>query len=83
MEARFAKLRPYDVIDLCYEDQRYPAIVTKIDLLKRAFTVLRLDRAMVQSLVEGGVMPDSASTVMVRLPATASEVHPQWAVVGK
>jgi hypothetical protein len=78
MRRAFAALRAHDVIDLCFEDERFPAIVVSIDKIAKKFEVVRLDKEGVRALLHGRV----PCPVRVVLPPAPGE-HPMWNLVGR
>ena len=78
MGRAFAALREHNVIDLCVDDDRFPAIVVSVDHLARKFEVVPLDKDGVRRLLHGRV----PSAMTVQLPSSPGR-HPMWNTVGK
>lgn len=79
MTLKFAQLRVHQIIDLCHDNERFPALILEVDHLKRTFSYLRLDK-MTSKIAQ---QADEENTKTVLLPSVASEVHPMWNLVGK
>lgn len=79
MEKRFAALREHDVIDLCWQDSRFPAVVTEINLVEKSFKVVSLGKQAIRSVLAG----EQQEPIVVQLPSAPSDRHPAWSVVGR
>jgi hypothetical protein len=74
LQRKFVELKEKDVIDLCYRDRRYPAIVVSVDREANSFRVLPLDESGVADVLEKK-LPEEVEVI---IPRTAEEVHPMW-----
>lgn len=83
LERNFSELTEYDIIDLCHEDERFPAVVVSVDYAGRSFEAVRLTKTLMVSLMSGSVSPAPIPTITVSIPPEPSERHPGWNVVGK
>ena len=82
LQRKFAELKEFDVIDLCYKDERYPAIVSHVDHPARSFRVLPMKREVVEDLIKFG-LTNLEDFVKVQLPDDPSHVHPMWNKIGE
>ncbi len=81
MEMNFAKLSEYDLIDLCYENKRFPAVVVSIDYIGRAFEVVPLSKTMLIMCLSGSVSAQEPKTI--KLTDSPSNICPSWNLIGK
>lgn len=83
LEAKFAKLKPHDLIELCHKDEKYPAIVADVDHARRNFEVIKIDAHLREALAQGEAPCNGLVREVVKVPSKPSEIHPMWNVVGK
>jgi hypothetical protein len=79
METKFAKTNVGDIIDLCYNDRRFPAVVSHIDHLNRNFSVIEIDAQKAEELLNNNSMEE----IFVQLPSSMEDQRPAWNIVGK
>lgn len=83
MESQFAKLKPFQVIDLCYKNRRFPAIVYEI--YARSFSVVPLNETNIRMMfMKEGYASDWAGKQENRifLPDSPDKAHPMWNIIG-
>lgn len=80
LNKKFDELEIDDVIDLAYENRRYPAIVFNIYRDIRGFDVLPLTAENTHALVQGNVDAQwlMNNLKIVMLPNVADQIHPMW-----
>lgn len=83
MQAKFNQLNVNDLIDLCYDNRRYAALVISINKDQRYFRAYRVDAEAIRRIASGSPLPDSCDIVTVFLPPSPCNIHPQWNFVGK
>jgi hypothetical protein len=77
MNRDFEKLSNYDVIDVCNDDDRFPAAVVGIDRPSREFTIIPLYPDCVKALLAYG----GGERIIISLPSSPLEVRPRWSNV--
>ena len=83
MERKFAALKTYDIIELCYENKKFPAIVYTVNHSERNFTILKLDKSVVKDLCKGfGLGFTNVESIVVEIPSKPQKVHPNWNLIG-
>ncbi len=81
LKTKFIKLSEYDIIDLCYENERFPAVVVSVDYVGRAFEVVPLTKALIiRGMLNITSIPE---TKTIQLPDSPADAHPSWNIVGK
>ena len=71
---KFKNLKVKKVIDICYMDRRYPAIVFSIDSSNNTFQVIPLDDNGVDDVLSGRL----PKPILIIIPKGAESVHPIW-----
>ena len=74
LSRKFVALSENKVIDLCYDNRRYPAIVVSVDREAGSFSVLPLDEKGVLAVLDRR-LPEE---ITVKVPDNPEEAHPMW-----
>jgi len=79
LNAKFDNLKPWEIIELCHDGRRFPAIVSGILRQERKFWVVELTPEIIDQIL----VRHHDQEIEVPLPESADETHPMWNSMGK
>lgn len=78
LHAKFKNLKPWEIIELCHDGRRFPAIVTGISWEDKQFYVIELTPKIVDQVL----LRHHDEEIEVSLPDSPDEPHPMWNSMG-